>query len=153
MAWCFSTRASVVTVLTTHPCVSRCLRVKKNKNMCFSIYQKVVSRWYITRVTWALIKYIDRLSRYGIPMLKIRRSWYRLIFNMGIPILVRGHLHIETAPRSWWKKIIQMLYLCMNFTFIISNALNFWRNMLLLKRNNHDAFSTPGTYAVSLTQP
>ena len=28
MAWCFSTRASVSTVLTTHPCVSRCLRVK-----------------------------------------------------------------------------------------------------------------------------
>ena len=28
MAWCFSTRASVATVLTTHPCVSRCLRVK-----------------------------------------------------------------------------------------------------------------------------
>ena len=30
MAWCFSTRASVATVLTTHPCVSRCLRVKQN---------------------------------------------------------------------------------------------------------------------------
>ena len=29
MAWCFSTRASVATVLTTHPCVSRCLRVNK----------------------------------------------------------------------------------------------------------------------------
>ena len=28
MAWCFSTRASVATVLTTHPCVSQCLRVK-----------------------------------------------------------------------------------------------------------------------------
>ena len=25
MAWCFRTRASVATVLTTHPCVSRCL--------------------------------------------------------------------------------------------------------------------------------
>ena len=27
MAWCFSTRASVATVLTTHPCISQCLRV------------------------------------------------------------------------------------------------------------------------------
>ena len=27
MAWCFSTRASVATMLTTHPCVSRCIRV------------------------------------------------------------------------------------------------------------------------------
>ena len=31
-------------------------------------------------------------------MLKIRRSWYRLILNMGIPILVRRHLYIETTP-------------------------------------------------------
>ena len=36
---------------------------------------------------------------YDIPMLKIRRSRDRLIFNMGIPILVRRHLYIETAPR------------------------------------------------------
>ena len=43
------------------------------------------------------------LPRYEIPMLKMRRSWDRLIFNMGIPILVRKHLYIETAP--WWKKI------------------------------------------------
>ena len=34
----------------------------------------------------------------GIPMLKIIRSRDRLIFNMGIPILVRRHLYIETAP-------------------------------------------------------
>ena len=33
MAWCFSTRASVATVLTTHPCVSRCLRVNFNPRM------------------------------------------------------------------------------------------------------------------------
>ena len=33
----------------------------------------------------------------GIPMLKIRRSWDRLIFNMVIPILVRRHLYIEMA--------------------------------------------------------
>ena len=30
--------------------------------------------------------------RYGIPMLKSRRSWDRLIFNIGIPRLVRRHL-------------------------------------------------------------
>ena len=35
----------------------------------------------------------------GIPMLKIRRTPDRLIFNMGILILVRRHLYIETAPR------------------------------------------------------
>ena len=32
-------------------------------------------------------------------MLKIRRPQDRLIFNMGVPILVRRHLYIETTPR------------------------------------------------------
>ena len=32
MAWCISTRASVATVLTMHPCVSRCLKVKELSN-------------------------------------------------------------------------------------------------------------------------
>ena len=36
MAWCFSTRASVATVLTTHSCVSRCLRV----NLYGQLYQE-----------------------------------------------------------------------------------------------------------------
>ena len=35
----------------------------------------------------------------GIPMLKMRRSRDRLIFNIGIPILVRRHIYIEAAPR------------------------------------------------------
>ena len=34
----------------------------------------------------------------GIPMLKIRQSWDHLIFNKGIPLLVRWHLYIEMAP-------------------------------------------------------
>ena len=34
----------------------------------------------------------------GICMLKIRWSWNRLIFNMGIPVLVRWHFYIEMAP-------------------------------------------------------
>ena len=32
-AWCFSMRASVATVLTMHPCVSRCLRVNGSGNV------------------------------------------------------------------------------------------------------------------------
>ena len=35
---------------------------------------------------------------YGVPVLEIRRSRDRLIFNIGIPILVRRYLHTETAP-------------------------------------------------------
>ena len=32
MTWCFSTRASGAAVLTTHPCVSLCLRVNSRKS-------------------------------------------------------------------------------------------------------------------------
>ena len=35
---------------------------------------------------------------FGILMLKIRRSGDRLIFNMGIPILVKRHPYNETTP-------------------------------------------------------
>ena len=48
--------------------------------------------------SWALPQYKDDLSRYRIPIMKIRRSWDRLIFIIGIHILVKRHHYIETAP-------------------------------------------------------
>ena len=53
-------------------------------------------------------QYKDRLSRYGISIIMIRRSWDRLIFIMGNPILVRRCLHIETALRlqdPFWSNL------------------------------------------------
>ena len=41
-----------------------------------------------------------RLTRIGIPLLKIRRSRDRLISNMGIPIPGKDSLYTETGPRS-----------------------------------------------------
>ena len=35
----------------------------------------------------------------GIPIIKMRHSWNRLIFIMEIPILVRRQLYIEPVPR------------------------------------------------------
>ena len=52
---------------------------------------------------WSLLGvsiYSCRLTRIGIPMLKIRRSHDRLIFNMGIPIPGKDGLYIETGLRS-----------------------------------------------------
>ena len=48
-------------------------------------------------------------------MLKIRRSRDRLIFNMGIPILVRRHLYSEMAPRPSFnmKSVIR----CRNYHY------------------------------------
>ena len=52
--------------------------------------------------------------RYGHPMLEIRRSRDRLIFNMEIPTLERRHLYIETVP-SYFSDYI--------FKFIITKFL------------------------------
>ena len=38
------------------------------------------------------------LASIGIPMLKIRQSHDRLIFNMGIPIPGKDGLYIENGP-------------------------------------------------------
>ena len=41
-----------------------------------------------------------------IPMLKIRQSWDRLIFNMGIPIPSKDSLYIEMAPwLTHWGRV------------------------------------------------
>ena len=49
--------------------------------------------------------YRCRLTSIGIPMLKIRRSGDRLIFNMGIPIPGKDSLYIETGPWSSSKVV------------------------------------------------
>ena len=49
---------------------------------------------------WPCLNIKTVFPRYGDSHVKIRLSRDRLIFNMGIPILVRQHLYIETAPWS-----------------------------------------------------
>ena len=56
MAWCFSTRASVATVLTTHPCVSWCLRVKNYRRLTYvSMYHYthdvIALQWHNISIT------------------------------------------------------------------------------------------------------
>ena len=43
-----------------------------------------------------------------IPVLKIRRSRDPLVFNLGIPILVKRRLYIDMAP---WLRGVKLLYL------------------------------------------
>ena len=55
----------------------------------------------------------------GIPMLKIRRSRDRLIFNTWIPKLIR-HLYIETAPRLCHEGRMQVaIFRCNNNKIMI----------------------------------
>ena len=60
----------------------------------------------------------------GISKLKIRLLWDHLIFNMGIPILVRRYFYIETAPwylywESWYLQIM---------IFILIQTLGCWND-------------------------
>ena len=43
MAWCFSTKASVATVLTMHPCVSWCLRVNESIEVGYMPHDDLVT--------------------------------------------------------------------------------------------------------------
>ena len=47
--------------------------------------------------------------RYGDNMLKIRRSRDRLIFNMGIRILVRQHFYIETGSSDLFDSVMVLI--------------------------------------------
>ena len=49
---------------------------------------------------WVPLKCKDYIWRYGIPIIKIKRSRAHVISIMGISILVRRHLYIETALSS-----------------------------------------------------
>ena len=64
--------------------------------------------WSIIGNIWDSSQYKDGLSMYGISIIKIRRSWDRLIFIMWIPILARPLYGIPT-----WDMIC-----CRNFRFI-----------------------------------
>ena len=65
-------------------------------------------------------------------MLKIRRSWDRLIFNMGIPILVRRYLYIETDP-CFWHQSAQIYTRFVKFLFHIIGSL--WIHVLHLNND------------------
>ena len=53
MAWCFSTRASVTTVLNTQPCVSSCLRINSLvPGRCGNDLESVMVKHILVRNGW-----------------------------------------------------------------------------------------------------
>ena len=80
MAWCFSTRASVATVLTTHPCVSRCLRVNRTANEGYSGPNNITDNTSLPPFIWSIIASLSPLNiaigteqLLCIPMIRFRR--------------------------------------------------------------------------------
>ena len=78
-------------------------RFKRWRSVQNSVRNLCVLLWWSAEAT-KRIKMKTIFPRYGIPMLKIRQSRDRLIFNMGIPILVSRHLYIETAPWTRYRR-------------------------------------------------
>ena len=82
----------------------------------------------------------------GIPILKIRRSRYRLIFNKGNTLLVRRHIYFETVPRmqldtatdNWSKHSPDMnahtcwyMYFTPTIKVRIHDKCNWWPNIYI----------------------
>ena len=110
MAWCFSTRASVATVLTTHPCVSRCLRVKHNQlaswGQTSEIWTKIQNKHcndsgVIIQVWWSLKSPVSRLFAQLFARVQIKENiTASLTFLRGI------HWWSVDFPHKWsvtWK--------------------------------------------------
>ena len=95
--WCFCPRTF---------CSNNWLNMLSWISFISDLYTKPVGRFQayqllIQNTAWALrtpSQYKDHLSHVWVPMLPIRRSRDRLIFNMGNPTLVRRRLFIETVP-------------------------------------------------------
>ena len=74
----------------------------------------------------ALYHYKDHGSRYGVPMLKIRRSRDLLIFYTGIPLLllIRRHRDIETPPGIQMSSLTYTdCYLSRHVTCLVNKVL------------------------------
>ena len=84
-----------------HQCIQGCRDLKSVPNaFTWPLLAKTCD---IKASSSAPSQYKDCLLGYGISIIKIRLSWDRLIFMVGIPILVRRHLYAETGP--WFHKI------------------------------------------------
>ena len=58
-----------------------------------------------------------------ISIIKLNWSWDRIIFIMGIPILVRPHNYIETGPRT--QQVMKLIFAyCDQYSYSMENNLH-----------------------------
>ena len=97
MAWCFSTRTSVATVLTTHPCVSRCLMVKG----CFFVGCDLKSNFAISRLfarSFFALFYYQAVTRIPSPS-------YSMVSCIILLFIRKGTTTSMTQEYVWTNKI------------------------------------------------
>ena len=118
MAWCFSTRASVATVLTTHPCVSWCLRVNtvRLRQNSHHVADNIWRCIFLNENVWISIvisqKFVPKGLINNIPALIQIMAWCRpgnkSLFE---PLMVTLLTHLCVTLPQWvtWFKWINMI--------------------------------------------
>ena len=82
-----------------------------NENEASNTGVTLRTRIHLTTVSEPCLNIKAVFPRYRILVFRIRRWRDHLIFNMGIPVLVRRHLYIETAPWFLGKKIMKVIFM------------------------------------------
>ena len=124
MVWCFSTRASVATVLTTHPCVSRCLKVNtlrlRQYGRCFA--DNVSKCIFLNENVWISLKislkFVPKVPINSIPALVQILAWRRLGDKpLSEAMMVSLLTHICVTRPQWVKHVSKgaHLLLCSHF--------------------------------------
>ena len=112
MAWCFSTRASVATVLTTHPCVSRCLRVNVelwclhcccSKKLLKKTPQKPSSCWHFERPQHCNRN--DIASTHERPLIIVTNPHWSSKWNFSNQTFL-----IETCVGCFWFTLLALIH-------------------------------------------
>ena len=114
-------------------------------------------RQSFVRPSGGLLNIRCRLNSIRIPMLKIRRSCDRLIFNMGIPIPGKDGLYIETGPglyngipilvRHLYTEMGPMLYIISCFQQVTLHVPGLFQWKMWLETSSN--FTTSSSFAIS----
>ena len=134
MAWCFSTRASVATVLTTHPCVSQCLRVnplRQRQNGCH-FADNIFKCIFLNKNVWIslkiLLKFVPKVRINNIPALVQVMAWHLPGTKpLSEPMMVKLLMHIcitwPLRPAQNGQHFIDSIFKCIFLNQNISQSI------------------------------
>ena len=103
MAWCFSTRASVATVVTTRPCVSRCLKVTSLSSI---LKPMPIVTWFQVGALKACVKHVTGFSN-TYPVRSVITFGHWIHFQeLILYVAARWHVIqglVAYKPEPWWS--------------------------------------------------
>ena len=108
MAWCCSTRASVATVLTTHPCVSRCLWVKQLRHT--DVYRRMIAWISIAKMfSRKKIKILLRKLKHPISRTRVL-PFYNVGSSCVLGMQMYEHMHGFRSARGHFKNAYKLAF-------------------------------------------